>query len=85
MRKILLLLLLFPILLFATSPFETPEPNSFDTSIYNTKETKETLQASNNSKIKCRYICDKKIYTQQKISDAVEFYKKTRNYTLSSD
>jgi len=75
-------ILFLPVLIFATSPFETPPPNSFNTSLYNTKETKENTQASKNSKITCRYICDKKIYNEQKISEAVEFYKKTRDYNL---
>ncbi len=78
-------ILLFPALLFAISPFETPLPNSFNTSLYNTKETKENIQASKNSKITCRYICNKRVYNEQKISDAVGFYKKTRDYNLSID
>lgn len=82
MIKILLLLL--PILAFALSPFETPVANNFDTSIYNTKEKRENLQASKNKKITCRYVCDKKVYKEQRMSDAIEFYKKTRNYNFSN-
>jgi hypothetical protein len=64
-----------PILLFAFSPFESPEPNVFDTSVYETKDTKETVLASENKKINCRYICDKKLYKEQQIGNAVLYYK----------
>lgn len=82
MKKMIILLL--PALLFSASPFETSVPKSFNTSVFETKETKENTQASKNSKITCKYVCDKRVYTEQKISDAVEFYKKTREYDLSS-
>ena len=76
------LILLFPILAFALSPFETPASNYFDTSAYNTKEKKENIKASKNKKITCRYVCDKKVYKEQRMSDAIKFYKKTRNYSF---
>jgi len=69
------LLIFMPILLFAISPFESPSPKFFDTSAYETKETKEVKQASENEKIKCRYVCDKKIYKEKKIGEAVSYYK----------
>jgi len=69
------LILFTPILLLALSPFDSPEPNFFDTSVYDTKETKETEMASKNEKIKCRYVCDKKLYKEQQISNAVSYYK----------
>lgn len=78
MKKIILLLL--PIYLFAFDSFESMKLNSFDTSMYDTKQSKENTQAIRNVKIKCRYVCDKKVYKEQKISEAVEFYKRTRNY-----
>jgi len=77
-----ILILLLPMLVFALSPFESPKPNYFDTSVYNTKKSRENIQASKNTRITCRYVCDKKVYKEQKISDALEFYKKTRNYSF---
>jgi len=71
-----ILILFAPILLLALSPFESPKPNVFNTSVYETKETKETNMASKNEKINCRYVCDKKIYKEQQISNAVSYYKK---------
>jgi len=69
-----------PILLFALSPFDSPKPNFFDTSAYDTKETKETEMASKNNKIKCRYVCDKKVYKEQQISNAVSYYKDLKKF-----
>ena len=69
-----------PVLLFGLSPFESPEPNSFELSAYETKKSIENEQASQNTKIKCRIVCDKKIYKEQKISDAIEFYKNSKDY-----
>jgi hypothetical protein len=81
MKKTVFLIL--PIMLYAFSPFETPELKSFDTSIYNTKNAKENVKASINPEITCRVVCDKKIYNEQKISDAINFYKKSRDYNNS--
>ena len=69
------LIIFTPILLLALSPFESPKPNIFNTSIYDTKETQETKMASENEKVKCRYICDKKLYKEQQINNAVTYYK----------
>lgn len=82
MMKILTVLL--PLSLFALSPFDSPEPNYFDTSVYDTKETIENKQARNNKKITCRYICDKKVYKEQQISSAVTFYKTTKEYKFTN-
>ena len=76
------MILLIPILTFAFSPFESPKSNSFDTSAYDTKEREENIEASGNARITCRFVCDKKVYKEKKISDAIEFYKKTRNYNF---
>ncbi|MCW8953761.1 MAG: hypothetical protein OQK48_02330 [Sulfurimonas sp.] len=73
-------ILLLPVLALALSPFESKKSNYFDTSAYDTKVGKENVQAAKNVKIKCRQVCDKKVYKEQKISEAVEFYKRTRNY-----
>ncbi len=78
MKKSLFIFL--PALLFAMSPFETSAPNNFELSAYETKKSIENEQASNNPKIKCRLVCDKKIYKEQKISDALEFYKNSKDY-----
>ncbi|WP_373001882.1 hypothetical protein [Sulfurimonas sp.] len=69
-----------PALLFAISPFESPESSSFELSAYETKKSAANIQAANNPKIKCRLVCDKKIYKEQKISDAIEFYKNSKEY-----
>ena len=76
MKKIIIWML--PVLLFAVSPFESPESNSFDLSVFNTKKSELNQKVINNKKIKCRYVCDRKIYKEQKIADAISFYKKTR-------
>lgn len=78
MKKIAFLLL--PILLQALSPFESPKPNSFNLSAFDTKKSVANEKASANPKIRCRLVCDKKIYNEQKIADAISFYKATRDY-----
>lgn len=78
MKKSIFLLL--PILLHAISPFESPKPNSFNLSAFDTKRGVENEKASANPKIKCRYVCDKKIYKEQKIADAISFYKASKEY-----
>ena len=72
----ILMILLTPLYLLALSPFESPKRNSFDLSIFNTKKSTENIEAINNQKVKCRYVCDKKIYKEQKIADAISFYKR---------
>ena len=69
-----------PALLFGLSPFETPANDGFNMSAYETKKSIENEKAANNPKIKCRLVCDKKIYKEQKISDAIEFYKNSKDY-----
>ncbi len=78
MKRIFFILL--PILLFGLSPFESPEPNSFNLSVYETSVWIEVEKASNNQKVRCRLVCDKKLYKEQKISDAIEFYKNSIDY-----
>lgn len=78
MKKVLFLIL--PILLEALSPFESPKPHSFDLSAFNTKKSVVNEQALKNPKISCRYVCDKKIYKEQEIADAVSFYKSSKEY-----
>lgn len=50
----------------------------FSETIYESKPSKENYSAMQNKKIKCRTVCDKKIYKEQKISDAVLFYKNNK-------
>jgi hypothetical protein len=44
--------------------------------MFNTKLTKINKEAMANKKIKCRIVCDKKIYKEQKMAEAISFYKK---------
>ena len=81
----LLLLLFSLLLLFADSPFESPKPVYFDLSAYETKKDELNIKASKNDKIRCRYVCDKKVYREQKISDAIEFYKKSKKYVFDKN
>ncbi|WP_455757203.1 hypothetical protein [Sulfurimonas sp.] len=76
MKKLIILAL--PILLLAVSPFDTPKPKNYSLSVFNTKSSKENKEAANNNVIICRYVCDKKIYKEQKIADAISFYKRSR-------
>ena len=62
-----LLILMLPTLLFCEK-------------IYDTQFSKENHAAIKNKKIKCRWVCDKKIYTEQKISEAISFYKNSKYY-----
>jgi len=68
MKKVLFLLL--PIALFSEH-------------IHDTKLTKENRDAMENKKIKCRMVCDKKIYKEQKIADAISFYKESKYYKFT--
>ena len=70
-----MLLLLVPFFIYASSPFETQKGRIFDTSIFDTKKSADNEKAMNNEKIKCRTVCDKKLYKEQKIAEAVSFYK----------
>ena len=79
------LLLLLPLLLFAKTPFETLDMSDMDLSAYETKKGEQNLQASKNVKVTCRLVCDKKIYKEQKISDAIEFYKKAKKKNPSNN
>ena len=78
MKKFIIFVL--PQLLLAMSPFDSPEPNVFNTSVYDTKKSEESTKASKNKRVTCRYVCDKKVYKEQQILDAVSFYKSDKNY-----
>ncbi len=55
----------------------------FGETIYATKVSKANVEAIHNPKIKCRWVCDKKIYKEQKISEAVSFYKHSKYYKFT--
>jgi hypothetical protein len=68
--------LFLPFLLMASSPFETKVSTTYNLDMFNTKLTKINKEAMANKKIKCRIVCDKKIYKEQKMAEAISFYKK---------
>jgi len=51
--------------------------------IYEKKASKENREAMQNEKIKCRLVCDKKVYKEQKIADAVLFYRNSKTYKFN--
>jgi hypothetical protein len=73
MKKLLLLPFLTTVLFGVTIS---------DLAVFETKKTKENRMASENEKIKCRYVCNKKVYKEQKIHEAVSFYKNSKEYTF---
>ena len=50
---------------------------------FETKVSRENREAMENKKIKCRWVCDKKLYKEQKISDAISFYKNSKDYKFT--
>ena len=69
MKKVLFLLL--PSLLFCEK-------------IYETQLSEANRAAMENKKIKCRWVCDKKLYKEQKIAEAISFYKKSKYYKFEN-
>ncbi|MEA3369925.1 MAG: hypothetical protein U9Q40_01145 [Campylobacterota bacterium] len=65
-----LIYLLLPALLLSSPSFET-------------KVSDENKKAMTNEKIKCRWVCDKKLYKEQKIADAISFYKNSKDYNFT--
>lgn len=55
----------------------------FGEKIYETKVCDANKKAMQNKKIKCRWVCDKKIYKEQKIKEAVLFYKNSKDYKFT--
>jgi hypothetical protein len=51
--------------------------------IYETKLSKSNKEAMENRKIKCRWVCDKKIYKEQKIEEAISFYRNSKEYRFT--
>jgi len=68
MNKIFFLIL--SVVVFANTTFET-------------KVSPENREAMQNKKIKCRWVCDKKLYKEQKIADAISFYKNSKDYKFT--
>jgi len=66
----ILIPLLLSVILLANSSFET-------------KVSPENRKAMENKKVKCRWVCDKKIYKEQKIADAISFYKNSKDYNFT--
>ena len=65
-----LIYLLLPAILLSASSFET-------------KVSLENKKTMKNKKIKCRWVCDRKLYKEQKIADAISFYKNSKDYNFS--
>lgn len=80
MKKIYLLAI-FALTLSASSPFDTKEPKKFDLSAFNT--TVIDAQIAPNKKIRCRIVCDKKLYKQELLNSAISFYKNSKFYTFT--
>jgi hypothetical protein len=55
----------------------------FATTHYETRSSQQNSSAMQNKKLKCRTICDKQIYKEQKIEEAVSFYKNNKNYKFN--
>ncbi len=79
MKKIFLPMMFFA-LLNAGGPFDTPCDKDFDFSAFNTKPNEENAKASENKKVVCRTVCDKKLYKEQVIGDAIGYYKNSKKY-----
>ena len=65
-------------LLFTSLLFADNTNTSFEK-----KASKEVLEAMKNEKVKCRWVCDKKLYKEQKIAEAISFYKNSKDYNFS--
>jgi len=57
----------------------------FSQTQFEPKVTIENEKAMENEKIKCRWVCDKKIYKEQKIAEAISFYKNAKEYTFTKE
>jgi len=55
----------------------------FGNTTFETKVSRENREAMENKKIKCRWVCDKKLYKEQKIADAISFYKNSKDYKFT--
>lgn len=55
----------------------------FGERIYDSKYSSTNKKAMQNPKIKCRMVCDKKLYRQQEIEEAISFYKNSKSYQFT--
>jgi hypothetical protein len=67
-KKILFLLL--PTLLFCEK-------------IHKTDQSESDSIVHENRKIKCRWICDKRLYREKQIAEAISFYKNSKYYKFN--
>jgi hypothetical protein len=42
------------------------------------------INASKKDKIQCRCVCDKKLSEEQKMAEAIKFYKNSKNYNFAN-
>lgn len=57
----------------------------FSQTQFEPKISPENKEAMENQKIKCRWVCDKKIYKEQKIAEAISFYKNSKDYKFTKE
>ncbi len=79
----MIFLLLLPVIVFAVVPVGTPKETYLNVPDFEAKANSLNAQASKNEKIKCRVVCDKKIYKEQKIEEAILFYKNSKDYKFT--
>lgn len=60
-------------------PFDSKEPVSYDLSIFNSNHKIEDERAFKNSQIRCRKVCDKKMTVEQRMLEAITFYRDSRS------
>ncbi len=75
--------LLLATILVGEASFDDLEPRSFDLSVFDTSHSSVGKKDSPSSHIRCRYVCDKKLYKEQKIAEAISFYKNSKEYNSS--
>ncbi len=79
----MIFLLLFAVILFVAAPVGAHEGIYFDLPALEAKANSLNAQASKHEKIKCRVVCDKKIYKERKIEEAILFYKNSKDYKFT--
>jgi hypothetical protein len=57
----------------------------FGERIFDSTFSPQNKEAMNNPKIKCRMVCDKKLYRQQEITKAISFYQNSKRYKFSTN
>jgi len=68
----ILLFLIISTILFSAIPLEK-------------KDLKEDCKVLKQQKIKCRWVCDKKLYKEQKIAEAIKFYQNSKYYKFNKE